>query len=137
MRALSSILVFSLLPATGALAADCSGNGYSSQVTGTDITNALLNGRVDATNPTTSENWKEDHCPSNALYKVGAGNNVDPYRQVGTYMIDESNNTVTYTYGTNSYEFTLYTDGTGFCWELGGDAKAIDTDGLAGVGGCS
>ena len=97
---------------------------------------ALLgNKRVEANDPVSGENWKEDHClGSGALYKVGLGPNdpIDPRKQVGTWTYDNTAATVTYNYDGNpgsKFTWTVkYNRRTGnICWEGNGQAIAYGT----------
>jgi hypothetical protein len=142
MRLTPVLLMASLLPALPAWGATCVSNGYSSQYSESQIDGALTGNSVDADNPTSGENWKEDHCTGGDLFKVGAGTPGDPYRKVGEYQISsDGSDTISYTYtGLSPYTFTVWSNGTGLWWELGGDAKAIDADAVgspAAAGTCN
>lgn len=80
----------------------------------TQAATALNGKRVNAVSPS-GEDWKEDHCTSGALYKVGAGTAVDPRKQVGTWAIvgTGSNTTVQYSYtGLSPYTWSLWQTGS-------------------------
>jgi hypothetical protein len=72
------------------------------------------------------EQWQEWHNGSSSGpvvdYKRGPGHSVDPSTTVGTYAV--SGNTVTYTYGSQSYTYAVCLGNTGryvFCGaEFGG-----------------
>lgn len=82
------------------------------------ITDTLSNMRIVATSPG-GEEWKEDHCASGALYKVGAGTPVDPRAFRGTWSV-AATRAVRYDYtvgGSASYRWSLWkNDAGGLCW---------------------
>lgn len=91
----------------------------------------VVGSKIDATSPTTNENWKEIHCAAGVLQKVGlgVGHPVDPQKQVGTWSLGID--TVTYTYA-SSYTWRVYSNGsaTSLCWQEnadGGNVIAIGT----------
>ena len=94
-------------------AAGCAGEALNKD----DIDDALSGKRIIATAPG-GEEWKEDHCSNDALYKVGAGTAVDPREQVGAWSVTD--NKVRYNYdGGQTYEFKLYENTLTnlLCWE--------------------
>ncbi len=124
---------------SGAFAAPCSGTLLSAA----QITAALQGVTINATSPTTGENWHEIHCgtsgSANNLQKVGlgVGHPVDPQQKVGTWTVTDNAivDTVTYDYGTGgSFPWRVYsTDATidstlnNICWQAGGQAIATQT----------
>lgn len=125
---------------SGAVAANCSSSGYATQLTGTSVSSALTNKRIDANAPGAGgENWNEDHCASGQLYKVGlgVGDPVDPYALRGSWSV--SGNNVSYTYGTLApYVWTLWTNGSGgLCWENAGSVVATMPSAPGTAGPCS
>lgn len=126
-RSTARLIPLSLLLIAGPVLADCSDDGYETQLTDattTTISDVLLGNSIDADAPD-GENWKEVHCSSSGgeLQKVGqgVGHPVDPQRVVGTWST--SGNTVTYTYtGLSPYTWTFWWDENNseadtYCWE--------------------
>lgn len=121
-------------------------NGYETQllISGTTptIEEALNNMRVLATAPG-GEEWKEDHCDTSELYKVGDGSVEDPRAPRGNWVA-VIGNIVIYAYGDpgGPYFWTLWrdsdgTEGTagGLCWEGGGTVIATAPKPTAMPGG--
>ena len=113
---------------TVAQALSCNGAGYATQLIGN--ANAALSGmRVLATDPVSAEEWNEDHCPTGELYKIGAGTAVDPRALRGTWATTGTPpGQVTYNYnvtGSSTYTWSLWTDGTGHCWQTTTGAPTV------------
>lgn len=135
-RSTVRLIPVSLLLIVGPVLANCSDDGYETQLTGltTPTISSVLSGNSVDANAPDGENWKEIHCSAGALQKVGqgVGDPVDPQRVVGTWST--SGNTVTYTYtGLPSYNWTFWWDedntvpGTTYCWENPSDNATIAT----------
>jgi hypothetical protein len=65
--------------------AQCSNAGGYQKLNGSQITTALSGMRLVAVGP--SDDWKEDHCPTGTLYKVGDGTPVDPRALRGSWQV--------------------------------------------------
>ena len=102
-------------------AAGCVADGFGDSPLDKDSIGDKLSGkRIIATAHGGDEEWKEDHCSTGALYKVGAGTAVDPRKKVGTWgtETDSGHGVVVYDYETTDYEFKLYENDEGaLCWE--------------------
>ena len=105
----------------------CPSNTYPIRVT--DFT-GIEGTQIDANAPD-GENWKELHCPSGDLQKVGVSKTdaVDPQTSVGSWNINDDNSanaTLTYDYGTGGrYTWRLYANFFGgFCWQENNDSGA-------------
>lgn len=119
---MKQLIVFGVFLSFGVIPvaiADCS---PSSQVIDSDLEN-LINGNTVCANFGGDE-WQEQHRAGGQLwdYKKGPSDSIDPSEQVGTWGI--ANNQVTYTYGSNSYGYTVHDEGGGtsytFCGVSGG-----------------
>jgi hypothetical protein len=116
-----------------AVMADCSSN----QVTGSALTDLIPGKTVCAS--FNGDKWQEEHRSGSQLwdYKKGPSDAVDPSEQVGTWGI--TSDIVTYTYGSTSYGYTVYDEGSGasytFCGVSGG-APVISGATLGGAGSC-
>lgn len=123
---------------TSGVSADCQAEDPNFQLASSPI---LRDQGIDATAPN-GENWKEDHCSTGELVKVGCIDGpppgtqpgdpdycttaTDPRKQVGTW-IPERRSFVTYNYGDpgGPYRWKLYTTGSPtvgavgdkLCWE--------------------
>jgi len=111
-------------------ASTCTNAGYTFQLDATDIGTALTDTRVMAVDPSSSEEWNEDHCGgpvSGNLYKIGDGSAVDPRALRGTWTAGGNRglSLVTYNYnvgGSSFWSWTLWSDTAdpttgGLCWE--------------------
>jgi hypothetical protein len=116
------VLVFG----TANVVADCSS---SPQV----AASVLAGKSIDASGG--GENWKESHCGSGKLWKVGAGTAVDPAVEIGTWSV--SGNDVTYDYGTGgSFTWTLHNDGGSTYFFCNGTSE-VASGTLGALGECS
>ena len=98
-------------------AAGCVGLGFDEPLTASEIEDSLNGMRINTTAPG-GENSKEDHCSTGSLYKVGAGNDIDPRKKVGTWSASGGDH-IQYLYdGNQQYTFKLYENANGdLCWE--------------------
>ena len=108
--------------------------------------NNLLNGNTVCA-ARGADKWQEQHRAGGQLwdYKRGAGDLIDPTRQVGTWAISGTGNdrTVTHTYNqfgttTQTYEFQVWNAGGGlynFCG-VGGASDVTGATILPGSVGC-
>ncbi|GAO34887.1 hypothetical protein SCT_0267 [Sulfuricella sp. T08] len=79
------------------------------QVTGSALTSLIAGSTVCATRG--AEKWQEQHRAGAQLwdYKKGSSDKVDPSKQVGTWSINNVDNTVTYFYtGGPSYTYSVH-----------------------------
>ena len=105
--------------------------GAHAACTGGLVTNASLalsNQRIVASGG--GDDWKEIHCSSGELKKVGAGTAVDPEVVIGSWSASGSD--VTYKYnkpggGTNNFTFELRKQGSTYYFCSGGVDKASGT----------
>ena len=105
MKRLVVISIVLLAGISGEAVAACS----DPQVTGSALTTLISGQTVCATRGT--EKWQEQHRSDGTLwdYKKGPNDPVDPTKQVGTWSIDTSLNTVTYSYtGGPSYTYSVH-----------------------------
>jgi hypothetical protein len=87
---------------TGGTPADPTGGGnFTGFITGATICAARGNHR-----------WQEFHASGGALidFKRGPNDRVDPTRQVGTWTVNDTDSTVTHTYGRQSFTWALCRD---------------------------
>ncbi|MBE0472014.1 MAG: hypothetical protein IBX55_21205 [Methyloprofundus sp.] len=115
MKYLPHISTLLLIGIAGSASANCSNDGYTTAGVPTDISGK----QIIATGG--GYDWKEDHCASGDLYKLGNGTTIDPYAFRGKWSI--SDNTVTYNYtvgGNSTYIWNLWKDVRGnLCWDDG------------------
>lgn len=111
-------LAIASLPATGALAADCTGGG--SQL---DAPATLTQKTVCGTNGTDS--WQEYHHADGRLEEYARGTNpIDPTHEVGTWQADGT--AIRYIYaGGAQYRFELWQNGSNMA--LCGDGGQVVT----------
>lgn len=98
----------------------------ATQVTGAALATLISGQTVCATRG--SDRWQEQHqggplSGSLSDYKKGPTDPIDPTETVGTWSVNTTANTVTYTYtGGSSYTYSVYNDGGtySFCTAPGG-----------------
>jgi hypothetical protein len=137
LRSRARLIPLFLLIIAGPISADCSDEGYETQLTGSttpSISDVLSDASIDANSPG-SENWKEVHCGTGSgdLQKVGlgVGHPVDPQRTVGTWSTNGDRVIYTYT-GLTPYSWTLWWDenndqGDTYCWENPNNGETVAT----------